>query len=121
MKKYTTMALCSFLLTGCSNMGSQSRTIQHIYNTEIVNNENITIQESKQHTLACPIYIPLSSTAAPDIPILKVRQAADKSDHEVVVELTKYIRDLREYIAKQKKDEKLHYQKYLDSCLAEVK
>lgn len=116
MKKYIASTLCIFTLLGCSNIANLNRTTQHIYNTEI-----ITVKDTPQITNSCTVYTPLPVTATPEMPIVKLRQAADKSDHEVVIVLTKYIRDLREYIAKEKKEEILHHQKYLESCQAEVK
>jgi tRNA G37 N-methylase Trm5 len=98
-------------------MGNSSSTTQNFYNTEYVSNEYITIGEQKE----CRMYVPLDYTLTPDIPILKIRQAADKSDAEVILELTKYLKELREYIAKEKREQKAHYQNYIDACLSEVK
>jgi uncharacterized protein YceK len=115
MIKYIGMYAASLLLIGCSSVGTLNQTVQHVYNTEI-----ITIKE-KQDVSHCPVYKPLPTSAIPELPLMKVRHAADNNEREVVVILTKYIRDLREYIAKEKKEELLHHKKYLDSCSTEVK
>ena len=116
MIKYIALAFYSLLLVGCSSVGNINRTTQHFYNIEI-----ITVNEPLSSNNGCPAYAPLPVTVTPEVPLVKLRQAADKGDHEVIVVLTKYIRDLREYIAKEKKEEMLHQQQYLDSCHAEVK
>lgn len=116
MTKYITLTFFAFMLSGCSNMGNTKHITQYIYNTEIV-----TIKEPTIPTKECPPYVPLSVTITPEVPIVKIRQAADKSDHEVVIVLTKYIRDLREYIAKEKKEELIHQQQYLSNCDSTLK
>ena len=116
MSKHTPLLLGLLLLTGCSNMGNLNRT-QHIYN-----NEYITIHESSTaKTAECPKYTPLPTYYAPEVPLDKLRHAASRGDHEVVLTMTKYIKDLRENIAKRKKEEQLHYENYLKSCTSELK
>lgn len=115
MIKRIALLLCSVTLGACSNMANLHVTTQHIYNTKI-----ITIKESAAPDV-CGKYQPLPASATPDLPIDKIRLAADQSDHEVIFLLTKYIRELREYISREKKEELAHHQKYLSDCESTLK
>lgn len=116
MPKRTTIFFTLLFVTGCSNIGNISNT-KNIYN-----NEYITVHETLSTKEAqCPKYIPLPVYAALEVPLEKIKSAAAKGDHSVVLVMTKYIRELRENIAKRKKEEQLHYENYLKSCQPELK
>lgn len=99
------------LLMSCSNITNLDES-RHIYN-----NEYITVNETHNTKKPdCPKYIPLPVYFAPEVPLDKIKRAANKSDHEVVLLMTAYIKELREDIARRKKDEQLHYDNYLNNC-----
>ena len=112
MIKPINLLISVLLFTGCSNIGN--RNTQHIYNTEVITvRENTTSKKSD-----CPKYVPLATYHAPELPLEKLRVAVDKGDHEVVLAMTKYVKELREHIAKRKKEEQHHYEQYLNSCIS---
>lgn len=116
MSKRLSLLFTMLLVSGCSNMGNIHRT-QHIYNNEYVTvHEAVTAKSSE-----CPKYIPLPIYFAPEVPLEKLRHAATKGEHDVILTMTKYIRELRENIAKRKKEEQQHYENYLKSCTLELK
>ena len=110
------LVLCSFFLLSCSNVGNGNRIIRHAHNTEIK-----ASKDAAEYDKTCPIYTLPAATVAPEIPVDKIRSAANKSDGEVIAMLTKHIRDLREYISKEKREAIIHHQKYLTICEFELK
>lgn len=116
MTKHLILLFTLLLVSGCSNMGNLSRT-QHVYN-----NQYITIHEPAPiKSTECPKYLPLPTYFAPEVPLDRLRQAASKSDHDVVLAMTRYIKELRENIAQRKKDEQAHYDNYLKNCSDQLK
>lgn len=94
-----------------------NRNEQYIYNTEITTTHESSLTKHAE----CPKYAPLFLQPVPEVPIDKLRAAADKGDHEVILVMTKHIKELREHIAKRKKEEQTHYETYLKSCATELK
>lgn len=103
-------------LAGCSSVGDIT------YNQSIHSNDYVTITApTPARTSDCPRYTPLPPFNPPDVPLEKLRSALDKNDHEVIIELTKYIRELRESISKRKKENIQHYENYSKSCAQQLK
>lgn len=112
----TTILPILLALSGCSSVGNVT------YNQSIHNNDYVTITNTAPARISdCPKYIPLPPFMPPDVPLEKLRGALDKNDHEVIVELTRYIRELRESISKTKKENTQHYEAYSKSCSQQLK
>lgn len=116
MTKSLSLLTAVLFLTGCSNMGNHTQT-QYIFKTE-----NVTNKEAQAVKVeACEKYTPLPVYLPPEIPLDKLRQATHEGEREVIIELTKYIKEIRESVVKRKKDERIHYENYLKTCPAEAK
>lgn len=103
-------------LTGCTSTLSVPHT-HYVTNNEFI----ILTSELDDGADTCPIYVPLPAFIAPDVPMDRLRQAAATNEKSVVLELTQYIRELREHISARKKDEQTHYQNYVDTCKDQLK
>lgn len=116
MTKPLSLLAAVLFLTGCSNMGNHTQT-QYIFKTENVTQKETPVPKRQ----GCAKYIPLATYLPPDIPMDKLKQAIHEGEKETILELTRYIRDIRESVVKRKKDEKLHYEDYLKTCPDEAK
>lgn len=123
MKHYLYLFFLIPFLTSCYNVNSYSNYVNHETYTLVKEPKEIKEQKTLQtdSVFTCGIYIPPTTTAAPEIPIDVIKGLKNKSDKEIQVILTTHIKELREYVRNKKQEDTEHYQRYLDRCTHTLK
>lgn len=113
MKQYLSILLIPTLLMGCYNIGSYTHYVQN--DTVITTGEHKQIEH--EHTRStCPLYVPPVHAQLPEIPLDEIKRVSSKSDREVQAILASHIKALREYAVNRRREDELHYKRYLSEC-----